>query len=216
MAKDLSKQTWHGIPRTEIPWYPEIIEDKCIGCELCFVSCGREVFDFDDKKRKAVVARPFNCMVGCSTCATICPSMAIDFPARELIQRIEKEHKILKIVHQKAKFKKTQKALEEAREKAEKMLLKVMTAMELEVTGHFGERQLMQKLYDTIKDDPCDIIYINVETPTLKGCWNEQAPSYAKFRVVSTEYADITPYLGKVKKVLKENNIVLIAERKAV
>ena len=131
MAKDLSKAEWHGIPRTEIPWYPKIIEDKCIGCELCFVSCGREVFDFDDEKRKGVVARPFNCMVGCSTCATICPSMAIDFPVRELIQKIEKEHKVLKIVRQKAKLKKTQKALNEARENAEKMLLKVMTAVEL-------------------------------------------------------------------------------------
>ena len=73
----------------------------------------------------------------------------------------------------------------------------------------------MQKLYDTVKDDPCDIIYINVEIPSLKGCWNEKAPSYAKFRVVSTEYADITPYLENVKETLKVNDIVLIAERKA-
>ncbi|OQX87172.1 4Fe-4S ferredoxin [candidate division KSB1 bacterium 4484_87] len=215
MAKDLSKQLWHGIPRTEIPWYPKINEEKCIGCELCFVSCGREVFDFNDEKRKAVTARPFNCMVGCSTCATICPSVAIDFPSRDLIQKIEKEHKVLKIVRQKAKQKKTQQAYEAARQKAEQMLLKVITSVELEMTGHFGERQIMKKLYETLKDDPCDLVYISVETPSLKGCWNEKAPSYAKFRLVSLEYEDITPYLEKVKKILSDNGIVLISEKKS-
>ncbi|GAB4342559.1 MAG: hypothetical protein Kow0037_30050 [Calditrichia bacterium] len=98
MVKDLSKQNWHGIPRKEIPWFPTIQAEHCIGCELCYVSCGREVFDFDTKTKKAIVARPYNCMVGCSTCATTCPSQAITFPGRDLIQRIEKEYKILKVV----------------------------------------------------------------------------------------------------------------------
>ena len=215
MAKDLSKKDWHGIPRTEIPWYPTIVEEKCIGCDLCYVSCGREVFEVDESRRKAIVARPYNCMVGCSTCATICPTQAIEFPTRELIQKIEKEHKILKIVRQKAKMKKTKKAFEEAREMAEKTLLSVVTAVELEITGHLGERRILLKLYEAIKDDPCDIINIHIETPTLKGCWNEKAPSYAKFKLVSTEYGDIKPYLEKVKKVLHENEIVLVSERKA-
>jgi len=184
MAKDLSKQDWHGIPRTEIPWFPVIIDEKCIGCELCYVSCGREVFEFNEQKRLAIVARPYNCMVGCSTCATICPSEAIEFPNRDLIQKIEKEHNVLKIVRQKAKMKQTKKAFEEAREKAEKILLSVVTTIEMEITGHLGERQILKKLYETIKDDPCDIINIQIETPTLKGCWNEKAPSYAKYDVV--------------------------------
>lgn len=215
MAKDLSKQQWHGITRTEIPWYPTINMEKCIGCELCYVSCGREVFEYDDSIRKAIVERPFNCMVGCSTCRTICPSGAIGFPPREMIQRIEKEHKILKVVRETARKKKTKKAFEEARTEAEKLLSKVQTAVEFEVTGHLAERQLMSKIYQAIETDPCDLIYITIETPTLRGCWNEKAPSYAKFRLVSTEYTEITPYAEKIKKVLKENDIVLVAERKA-
>jgi NAD-dependent dihydropyrimidine dehydrogenase PreA subunit len=214
MAKDLSKTLWHGIPRTEIAWYPTIHEEKCIGCELCYVSCGREVFEFDDTKRKAVVERPYNCMVGCMTCATICPTEAITFPSREMIQAIEKEHKILRIVRQTAKMKKTKKAYEEARAKAEQLLLSVVTQIEIEATGHFGERGIVAKLYEIIKDKPCDILYLTIETPSLKGCWNELAPSYCKFRLVSTDYADVTPYLNEIKQLFKENDIVLIAEKK--
>jgi ferredoxin len=51
MAKDLSKQQWHGIPRPEIPWYPSINEASCIGCELCYVTCGREVRKEAKEKR---------------------------------------------------------------------------------------------------------------------------------------------------------------------
>ncbi|MHB1686416.1 MAG: ferredoxin family protein [Ignavibacteriaceae bacterium] len=66
MAKDLSTQLWHGIPRKEIPWYPTIIAEKCIGCELCYISCGREVFEYFGKKElpkhlKTLIAnRPFD------------------------------------------------------------------------------------------------------------------------------------------------------------
>ncbi len=215
MAKDLSKIPWHGIPRTEIPWFPVINEEKCIGCQLCYVSCGRDVYEFDDDKRKAIVERPYNCLVGCTTCATICPTEAIDFPSKDFIQKLEKEYKILKVVRETAKKKKTKKDYEEARAKAEELLTKVITTIEFEVTGHFAERQIMAKFYDAIKDDPCDLIYISIETPSLKDCWQEQAPSYAKFRLVSTEYADITPYAEKIKQILEENNIVLVAERKS-
>ncbi len=214
MAKDLSKTEWHGIPRTDIPWFPTINDDKCIGCQLCYVSCGREVFEFDDDRRKAVVERKYNCLVGCTTCATICPAGAIDFPPKDFIQKLEKEYKILKVVRETAKEKKTKKEYEEARAKAAELLNKVVTAVEFEVTGHFAERQIMAKFYNAIKNDPCDVIYISIETPSLKDCWKEQAPSYAKFRLVSTEYADITPYAEKIKQVLKDNNVVLVAERK--
>jgi NAD-dependent dihydropyrimidine dehydrogenase PreA subunit len=61
--------TWHGIPRQEIPWYPTINAETCIGCELCYVTCGRNVFEMRD--RKSIVAHPFQCMVGCSTCAAV-------------------------------------------------------------------------------------------------------------------------------------------------
>jgi len=214
MAKDLSKTRWHGIPRTEIPWFPEINEEKCIGCELCYVSCGREVFEYDDETRKAAVERPYNCMVGCTTCAMICPTGAIMFPPREMIQKIEKEYRILKIVRETARKKKTKKALEEARAKAEEILNTINTTIEIEATGHFGERKIIPKIFEAIKDEPCDLLYINIETPSLKSCWNEKAPSYARFRIVSAEYSDITSDVEIIKNIFRENDIVLISEKK--
>ena len=95
---------WHGIPRKEIPWYPTVDKEKCIGCGLCFVTCGRNVYVM--KGKKAEVANPYNCLVGCTTCATICPVNAISFPDKELIQKIEREHAILRYVQEEKKKKK--------------------------------------------------------------------------------------------------------------
>ena len=91
---------WHGIPRAEIAWYPTVATDRCIGCGLCVVSCGRGVFAFDYDTKKAVVANPFQCMVGCSTCGTICSQDAIEFPSRGYVRHLIKEKKILRRVKQ--------------------------------------------------------------------------------------------------------------------
>ena len=34
------KKTWHGIPRDEVPWFPSVDAEACIGCQLCYVTCG--------------------------------------------------------------------------------------------------------------------------------------------------------------------------------
>ena len=87
---------WKGIPREEIDWHPTIYEKRCVGCGMCVTSCGRNVFDFDGSKDKSVVARPNNCMVGCTTCQTYCLFDAISFPERELVRNIIKERGLLK------------------------------------------------------------------------------------------------------------------------
>jgi CDP-4-dehydro-6-deoxyglucose reductase len=80
---------WHGIPREEIPWFPAVNEDTCIGCGTCVTGCGRAVYRFDFARKKAVVADPFNCMVGCMTCANTCPTNAIGFPPTQVVLDLE-------------------------------------------------------------------------------------------------------------------------------
>jgi len=62
---------------------------------MCVTSCGREVFDYDTVDKKAVVARPYQCMVGCTSCQVWCIFNAISFPDDQYIKKIIKERKVL-------------------------------------------------------------------------------------------------------------------------
>jgi len=95
-VKDLTKIPWWGMDRKEINWYPTIDHDKCAGCGLCFVTCGRRVFDWDKKLSKPVVAQPYNCMVGCQTCANLCPTSAISFPDVNEMKKLVAKNNVVK------------------------------------------------------------------------------------------------------------------------
>ena len=95
-VKDLTKISWWGLNRKEIEWFPKIDLNKCAGCGICFVSCGRRVFDFDTSLEKPVVAQPYNCMVGCQTCANLCPTSAISFPDSNEIKKMVSKNNVVK------------------------------------------------------------------------------------------------------------------------
>lgn len=94
---------WHGIPREEIAWNPTVIADRCVGCGLCVTSCGRQVYSFDYEANRPVVVDPLHCMVGCTTCATICTQDALEFPSRGFIRQFVREHKLLRRAKDKLK-----------------------------------------------------------------------------------------------------------------
>ena len=205
------KKLWHGIARETIPWFPTVNLEKCIGCELCFVTCGRGVYEVRD--HKAWPDRQYDCMVGCTTCANICPAQAITFPNRELVQKIEREHKILAIVRQEATAKHTKLDAEKARAQAEDTVAAATSRVAFHIAGEFGEKRFLVKLEALIKDRPFDIVNLKLEVPTLKGAL-EKTPSHMDFEVTSTEQQDIQDFLNEVRGLIRDNTLVLINERK--
>jgi NAD-dependent dihydropyrimidine dehydrogenase PreA subunit len=93
----MAEETWHGIPRNKIPWYPTIDYEKCKSCGKCVEYCTLGTYEFDEKdgKKIPVVRKPNNCVVMCSGCDAICPAGAITHPTkkaiREKIQELRKD-----------------------------------------------------------------------------------------------------------------------------
>jgi len=211
VAKQTKKQMWHGIPREEIPWHPTVDANKCIGCTLCYVTCGRGVYDMKDNK--AVVANPLNCMVGCGTCGTVCPVQAISFPGRDLIWKLEREHKIFSIVRKEFAEKKGKLDTIKARAAAEEAVAKLTTSARMEVAGEFGEKRFLVKLEELVKGRPYDIVNLRLEVPTVKGAL-EKTPSFMTFDITSTEQEDIDAFLPELRNLIRDNSLVLVSENK--
>lgn len=89
------EETYEGIPRKKIPWYPIIDYEKCITCGKCVEFCHNRAFDFEEKdgKKRTVVKNPYNCVVFCRGCEEICPAGAISHPSEEETQKIIQELK---------------------------------------------------------------------------------------------------------------------------
>ena len=82
------EESWHGIPRSKIPWYPTIDYEKCISCGKCIDFCHMKVFatDNEDGKKKTIVEKPNSCIVTCTGCDSICPTGAIKHPSKKEFQ----------------------------------------------------------------------------------------------------------------------------------
>ena len=80
-----------GYPRENIEWFPTIDMEKCVECGMC-MNCGKSVYDWTDDG--PVVARPYQCVVGCNTCANLCRGDAITFPSLEKVLEIYKREKV--------------------------------------------------------------------------------------------------------------------------
>jgi ferredoxin len=176
------------------------------------VTCGRNVFEMRDQK--SIVAHPFQCMVGCNTCAIVCPVEAISFPGRDLIWKTEREHKIFSMVHKEATAKRATLTAQQARAAAEEALSQQTIQVRIEVSGEFGEKRFLVKLEELIRDRPYDLINLQLQVPTVKGAW-EKAPSFMSFDVTSTQQQDIQGFLPELRALIRDNGLVLVSERKA-
>lgn len=94
----MSEETFMGVLRKKIPWYPTIDYDKCDFCMECDEFCPHRVFERrEDEEKKLVVANPENCVVFCRVCAKTCEPDALLFPDKKetttLIKRLRREAK---------------------------------------------------------------------------------------------------------------------------
>lgn len=58
---------------------------------MSMTSCGRNVFDIDSDNKNTVVARPLQCMVGCTSCQVWCIYGAISFPDPDYVKSLIKK-----------------------------------------------------------------------------------------------------------------------------
>ncbi|NWF81902.1 MAG: hypothetical protein HXY37_17945, partial [Chloroflexi bacterium] len=138
----------------------------------------------------------------------------ISFPDRDLIWKLEREHKIFKVVRQEAKEKMARQEALKARAAAEDQVAGTKTRARIEVAGEFGEKRFLIQLEDLIKDRPYDIVHMRLEVPTIKGAM-EHAPSFMSFETTSTEQEDIQAFLQEVRDLVRRNSLVLIRESNA-
>jgi NAD-dependent dihydropyrimidine dehydrogenase PreA subunit len=206
---DTKPNLWHGIPREEIPWRPTVDPDGCIGCQLCYITCGRDVYEMQDGI--AVEIDPMNCAVGCSTCGNICPTGAITFPPMDAVWRLERERQIFRTVKKEAAHKHERADALHARAAAQEQLEHVNTRARIEVAGEFGEKRFLARLEELITDKPYDIVNLRLEVPTVKGARNK-APSYMVFEVASETQEDVGVFLGEVKTLIHDAALVLVSQ----
>ena len=88
--KNVPEETYEGVARNKIPWYPIIDYEKCITCGKCVDYCHKGVFEFEEKdgKKRTVVKKPNNCVVFCRGCEDICPAKAITHSSEKVTQKI--------------------------------------------------------------------------------------------------------------------------------
>jgi NAD-dependent dihydropyrimidine dehydrogenase PreA subunit len=205
---DNKKKTWHGIAREEIPWLPTVDAEACIGCQLCYVTCGRGVYEM--REGVAVATEPMECAVGCSTCGNICPTNAISFPTLDAVWKLERERQIFKTVKKEALKKHEREDTLKAREAAQKAVAQVSTRAKLEIAGEFGDKRFLVRLEELIENRPFDVVNLKLEVPTVKGA-RQKAPSYMSFEVTSEQQEDITPFLESVKALVHDAGLVLVS-----
>lgn len=78
------RRFWRGFPREQIAWYPTILEDECNNCGKCIEFCPEKVFAWENGR--VIVHSPYDCQVGCESCARICPCKAITFPPQAILR----------------------------------------------------------------------------------------------------------------------------------
>jgi NAD-dependent dihydropyrimidine dehydrogenase PreA subunit len=86
------KETFMGVPRIKIPWWPTIDYEKCNFCMECDKFCPHDVYEkIENEEMKLVIKNPYNCVVFCRACAKACALDALTFPDKREITKLIKD-----------------------------------------------------------------------------------------------------------------------------
>jgi len=89
---DSEKETFMGVPRIKIPWWPTIDYEKCNFCMECDNFCPHNVYEkIEDQEKKLIIKNPYNCVVFCRACAKACALDALTFPDKREITKLIKD-----------------------------------------------------------------------------------------------------------------------------
>jgi NAD-dependent dihydropyrimidine dehydrogenase PreA subunit len=72
--------------REKFPWFPIIDAGTCRTDLQCLNFCPHDVFEWDIKTGRPVVAHPLRCLPGCQICVEGCTSGAISLPTKHEFQ----------------------------------------------------------------------------------------------------------------------------------
>lgn len=75
------------IPRKQIAWFPTIDCGLCTKDRACLDFCHNDVFRWNEAEARVDVVNLEKCVLGCTSCAQICPVEAISFPDKEELRR---------------------------------------------------------------------------------------------------------------------------------
>jgi len=85
-----SQETYAGVPRRMIGWYPTIDPILCQPSRChseCISACPRNIYE-KTQFGIVIVARPYECTVGDISCSYACPFGAISFPSRSDLKQM--------------------------------------------------------------------------------------------------------------------------------
>jgi NAD-dependent dihydropyrimidine dehydrogenase PreA subunit len=71
------------VSREKFPWFPTINYDACTRDLDCLNFCVHEVFDWDPATGRPVVAHPYDCVPGCTSCIEVCKAGALSLPSKQ-------------------------------------------------------------------------------------------------------------------------------------
>ena len=69
--------------REKIPWFPTIDAGECRADLQCVNFCPHDVFEWNPRTGRPMVAHPLRCLPGCQICLEMCDTGAISLPTKE-------------------------------------------------------------------------------------------------------------------------------------